>query len=150
MKESIWKDLRYIISSSGIMILALVIIMIYSPLALQFNEDGASRGGYWDTEISRLLLSNQPEKALNIVDSLINDKSKNLHKIAYFDRFLSEDQRIEASIARVDIYDLQWMRFEILQTIKPDSDFIGELERYSRIIGYNQEKAEILLHKLNK
>lgn len=150
MKETIWKDLKYILSGSGIMVSVLVIVMIYSPLALQFNEDGAGRGEYWKDEVSKLLLSNQPTKALNIIDSLINEKSKDLNNIAYFDRFLPEDQRIEASIARADIYDLQWVRFEILQTIEPDCDFIGELERYAKIFGYNQEKAETLLNKINR
>ena len=144
-----YKDLKYLIGGSSVAILSLVGVMFFSPLSSQFTDDSVSRGSSWEMDITEFINANQPNQALNLVDSLIEVKSQNLPRFAYFDRFLSEDERIDVANARADVYELQWKRIEILKATNQMDELRDALEDYVDVIGYNQEAAEGLLKQLN-
>ena len=144
-----YKDLKYLVGGSSVMILALVGVMFFSPLSSQFADDSVSRGSSWEMDIEELINTNQYNPALNLVDSLIEVKSQDLPRFAYFDRFLSEDERMDAANARADIYELQWKRIELLKATNQTDALRIALEDYVDVIGYNQEVAEALLKQLN-
>ena len=144
-----YKDLKYLVGGSSVMILALVGVMFFSPLSSQFADDSVSRGSSWEMDIEELISANQYNPALNLVDSLIEVKGQDLPRFAYFDRFLSEDERMDAANARVDIYELQWKRIELLKATNQTDALRVALEDYVDVIGYNQEVAEALLKQLN-
>ena len=131
------------------MIMALVGVMFFSPLSSQFTNDSVSRGSSWVMDIDELISRNQEEQALHIVDSLIEVKSQDLPRFAYFDRFLSEDERMDAANARADIYELQWKRIEILKATNQIGAWRDALEDYVDVVGYNQEAAESMFKQLN-
>ena len=143
------KDLKYMIGGSSVTILALVGIMFFSPLSSRFTDDSISRGSSWVIDVDELIIHNQEELALRLVDSLIEVKSQNLPRFAYFDRFLSEDERMDVANARADVYELQWMRIEILKATNQINALRDALEDYVDVIGYNQEAAERMLNQLN-
>lgn len=144
-----YKDLKYLVGSSSVVILALVGVMFFSPLSSQFTDDSVSRGSSWEMDVDELINHNQEEQALRLVDSLIEVKSKELPRIAYLDRFLSEDERMDAANTRVDVYELQWKRIEILKATNQTDALRDALEDYVDVIGYNQEAAERMLNQLN-
>ena len=144
-----YKDLKYLVGGSSVAILALVGVMFFSPLSSQFTDDSISRGSSWGMDVEELVNANQHNQALNLVDSLIEVKSQNLPRFAYFDRFLSEDERMDVANARADIYELQWKRIEILKATNQTDALRGALEDYVDVIGYNQEAAEALLKQIN-
>ena len=143
------KDLKYLIGGSGVLILTLVGVMFFSPLSSQFTDESVSRGSSWEIEIDELLNSNQAEQALNLADSLVEVKSQNMPRFAYFDRYLSEDEQYDVANARSEIYDLQWKRIEILKAMGLTDDLRNALEDYSKVIGYNQSAAKSMLKQLN-
>lgn len=143
------KDLKYLIGGSSVMILALVGIMFFSPLSSQFTDDSISRGSSWVIDVDELIIHNQEELALRLVDSLIEVKSKDLPRIAYFDRFLSEEERMDIANVRADVYELQWKRIEILKATNQINALRDALGDYVDVIGYNQEAAESMLNQLN-
>lgn len=145
----IHKDLKYLIGGSSAIIMALVGVMFFSPLSSQFTDDSVSRGSSWEMDITEFINANQPNQALNLVDSLIKVKSQNLPRFAYFDRFLSEEERIDVANARADVYELQWKRIEILNATNQKDVLRDALEDYVDVIGYNQEAAEGMLKQLN-
>lgn len=142
-------DLKYLVGGSSVIILALVGVMFFSPLSSQFIDDSVSRGSSWIIDVDELINDNQEEQALRLVDSLIEVKSKDIPRIAYLDRFLSEDERMDAANARADIYELQWKRIEILKATNQTNVLRDALEDYVDVIGYNQEVAESMLNQLN-
>lgn len=144
------KDLKYFVGGSSAAILALVGVMFFSPLSSQFTDDSISRGSSWVIDVDELINDNQEELALRLVDSLIEVKSQNLPRFAYFDRFLSEDERMDVANARADVYELQWKRIEILNATNQKDALRNAIEDYVDVIGYNQEAAEALLKQLNK
>ena len=125
-----YKDLKYLIGGSSVMILALVGVMFFSPLSSQFADDSVSRGSSWEMDIEELINTNQYNPALNLVDSLIEVKSQDLPRFSYFDRFLSEDERMDAANARADIYELQWKRIELLKATNQTGALRIALEDY--------------------
>lgn len=143
------KDLKYLIGGSSVVILALVGVMFFSPLSSQFTDESVSRGSSWEMDIDEFVNSNQTEQALNLVDSLIEIKCQYLPRFAYFDRFLSEDERMDAANARADIYELQWQRIELLKATNQLDAIREALDAYVDIIGYNQEAAKSMLKQLN-
>ena len=145
----IHKDLKYFIGGSSIIIMALVGVIFFSPLSSQFTDDSVSRGSSWIIDVDELINENQEEQALRLVDSLIEVKSQNLPRFAYFDRFLSEDERMDVANARADVYELQWKRIEILNATNQKDVLRDALEDYVDVIGYNQEAAEGMLKQLN-
>lgn len=144
-----YKDLKYLIGGSSAIIMALVGVMFFSPLSSQFTDDSVSRGSSWEMDITEFINANQYNQALNLVDSLIEVKSQNLPRFAYFDRFLSEDERMDVANARADVYELQWKRIEILKATNQMDVLRDALEEYIDVIGYNQEAAEGMLKQLN-
>ena len=144
-----YKDLKYFVGGSSVVILALVGVMFFSPLSSQFTDDSVSRGSSWIIDVDELINENQEEQALRLVDSLIEVKSQNLPRFAYFDRFLSEDERMDVANARADVYELQWKRIEILNATNQKDVLRDALEDYVDIIGYNQGAAEALLKQIN-
>ena len=145
----IHKDLKYFIGGSSIIIMALVGVMFFSPLSSQFADDSVCRGSSWEMDIDEFINANQTNRALNLVDSLIEVKNQNLPRFAYFDRFLSEDERMDVANARADVYELQWKRIEILKATNQINALRDALEDYVDVIGYNQEAAEALLKQIN-
>lgn len=146
---TMYKDLKYLVGGSSVAILALVGVMFFSPLSSQFADDSVSRGSSWEMDIDEFINANQTDRALNLVDSLIEVKSQNLPRFAYFDRFLSEDERMDVANSRADIYELQWKRIEILKATNQIDALRDALEDYVYVIGYNQEAAENMLKQLN-
>ena len=144
-----YKDLKYLIGGSSVAILTLVGFMFFSPLSSQFTDDSISRGSSWVIDVDELINHNQEEQALHLVDSLIEVKSQDLPRFAYFDRFLTEDKRIDVANARADVYELQWKRIEILNATNQKDVLRDALEDYVDVIGYNQEAAEALLKQIN-
>lgn len=144
-----YKELKYLIGGSSVIIIALVGVMFFSPLSSQFTDDSVSRGSSWVIDVDELINHNQEEQALRLVDSLIEVKSTDLPRIAYLDRFLSEDERMDAANARADVYELQWKRIEILKATNQIGALRDALEDYVDVIGYNQEAAESMLNQLN-
>ena len=144
-----YKELKYLIGGSSVIIIALVGVMFFSPLSSQFTDDSVSRGSSWIIDVDELINENQEEQALRLVDSLIEVKSQDLPRFAYFDRFLSEDERMDAANARADIYELQWKRIEILKATNQTNVLRDALEDYVDVIGYNQDAAKALLKPIN-
>ena len=144
-----YKDLIYLVGSSIVVILALVGSMFFSPLSSQFTNESVSRGNSWELDVDELFNANQHNQALNLVDSLIEVKSQDLPRFAYFDRFLLEGERIDVANARADVYELQWKRIEILKAINQINALRDALKDYVNFIGYNQEAAESMLKQLN-
>lgn len=144
-----YKDLKYLIGGSSVIIIALVGVMLFSPLSSQFTDDSVSRGSSWIIDVDELINNNQEEQALRLVDSLIEVKSQDLPRFAYFDRFLSADERMDAANARADVYELQWKRIEILKATNQINALRDALEDYVDVIGYNQDAAKALLKPIN-
>ena len=142
-------DLKYLVGGSSVIILTLVCVMFFSPLSSQFIDDSISRGSSWVMDVDELINHNQEEQALHLVDSLIEVKSQNLPRFAYFDRFLSEDERMNVADARADVYELQWKRIEILKATNQINALRDALEDYVDVIGYNQDAAKALLKPIN-
>lgn len=140
-----FKDLKYFIYGSGVMITVLLCIMAFSPLSLQFSENAVSCSSFEEDNLNRLMSA---EAALNIVEKEIAEKSENLPRIAYFDRFLSSDKRYDVQMARTDIYMLQWKRIKLLELMNDTVALREALEDYSKVIGYNQETAKTMLDRL--
>lgn len=144
-----YKELKYLIGGSSVIIIALVGVMFFSPLSSQFTDDSVSRGSSWIIDVDELINENQEEQALRLVDSLIEVKSQDLPRFAYFDRFLSEDERMDVANARADVYELQWKRIEILKATNQINALLDALEDYVDVIGYNQDAAKALLKPIN-
>lgn len=142
------KDLRRMIVVSGIVVFGLVGFMFFSPLSLQFTEDGAGRGGSWEMDISENISTKNYPQALHVVDSLIRCKQARLPRWGYLDRFLAEEERVDVANARADIYELQWKRIEILEEMGDRASLVEALKDYSAVIGYNQDKAKTMLDSL--
>lgn len=148
-KNIIHKDLKYVIGSSGVVIITLVGIMFFSPLASQFTDEGVRSGSLWEVEVDEYLSTDRAEMALALVDSMILVKGQDLSRFAYFDRYLSENERMDVANARADVYDLQWKRIEILNKMKRTNELREALEDYVKLTGYNQTSANIMLKQLN-
>ena len=123
--------------------------MRFSPLSSQFTDGSISRGSSWVIDVDELINHNQEEQALHLVDSLIQVKSQDLPRFAYFDRFLSESERMDIANARADVYELQWKRIEILKATNQINALHDALEDYVDVIGYNQDAAKALLKPIN-
>lgn len=148
--KMISRDLKRILCASTLSVVILVGVMIFSPLASQIDDDGLSRGAASEWELDCLVEAKEYQSALVKVDSIIADKESDLPRFAYFDRFLSEQERYEASVARAEIYDLQWKRIEILQAKRDEVMLKSAMEDYAEIIGYNQERAKALLKQMKE
>ena len=144
------RDLKRILCASTLSVVILICVMIFSPLASQFDDNGLSRGAASEFELDSLVEAKEYQSALVRVDSIIADKKSSLPRFAYFDRFLSEQERYDASVARSEIYDLQWKRIEILQAKRDEAVLKSALEDYADIIGYNQERAKALLKQIKE
>lgn len=144
------KDLKRIMCVSSLSIVILVGVMVFSPLASQFNDGGLNRGYSDEWKLDSLVEVKEYQHALVRVDSIIADKKRRLPHFAYFDRFMSKKERDDASVARAEIYDLQWKRIEILQVKRDEAALKSALEDYADIIGYNQERAKALLNQIKE
>ena len=144
------KDLRRMIIVSGIVVFGLLGFMFFSPLSSQFTEEGSIRGESWKTEISEYISTKNYPQALLVMDSIIISKQERLPRFPYLDRFLDEEERVDAANARADIYELQWMRIGILKEIGKRASLVEALNDYCTVIGYNQDKAKAMLGSLEK
>ena len=142
------KDLRRMIIVSGIVVFGLVGFMFFSPLSSQFTEEGSVRGKSWETEVSEYMSTKNYPQALHVVDSIIKRKQAGLPRFSYLDRFLDEEERVDAANARADIYELQWMRIGILKEMGNRAPLVEALNDYCTVIGYNQDKAKTMLNSL--
>lgn len=142
------KDLRRMIIVSGIVVFGLVGFMFFSPLSSQFAEDGAGRGDSWETEISECISTMDYPHALHVVDSILKSKQEGLPRFPYLDRFLDEEERVDAANARADIYELRWKRIGILKEMGNRALLVKALNDYCTVIGYNQDKAKAMLGSL--
>lgn len=142
------RDMMRIVAASGFVILMLVGVLLFSPLASQHFDDSVSRGGESVWEIDSTIAKKDYQRALVLTDSLIAEERKDLPRWAFFDRYLSEDERYEATLSRANIYQLQWKRIEILKTMNEVEKLRCALKDYCRVIGYNQEEAKTLLNQI--
>ena len=142
------KDLRRMFIVSGIVVFGLVGFMFFSPLSSQFTEDGAGRGDSWETDISEYISAKNYPQALHVVDSIIKCKQEGLPRFPYMDRFLAEEEHVDAANARADIYELQWKRIEVLKEMGNRTSLVKALKDYCTVIGYNQDKAKAMLNSL--
>lgn len=142
------KDLRRMISVSGIVVFGLVGFMFFTPLSSQFTEEGSVRGETWETEISEYISTKNYPQALLVVDSIIESKHEGLPRFSYYDRFLAEEERVNVTNARADIYELQWLRIGILKEMGNRVSLVEALKDYCTVIGYNQDKAKAMLSSL--
>ena len=140
--------MMYVISTSCLLVLCLVVFMFFSPLSSQFTEDGAGRGESWETEISEYISTKNYPQALHVVDSIIKSKQEGLPRFPYLDRFLEEEKRVDVGNARADIYELQWLRIGILKEMGNRALLVEALNDYCTVIGCNQEKAKTMLDSL--
>ena len=148
--DKIRSDLKRILCASSLSVIILVCVMMFSPLASQFDDGGLSRGGANEWELDSLIEDKEYQNALSRVDSIIADKGHDLSCFAYFDRFLPKKERYDAGVIRAEIYDLQWKRIEILHAKSDEAVLKSALEDYADIIGYNQERAKALLKQIMK
>ena len=148
--KMISRDLKRILCASTLSVVILIGVMIFSPLASQFDDNGLNRGAASEWELDSLVEAKEYQSALVKVDSIIADKKSGLPRFAYFDRFLSEQERYDASVTRAVIYELQWKRIEILQAKKDEATLKSAVEDYADIIGYNQERAKALLNQIKE
>ena len=149
-RERVVKDVWRVLLVSGSAVLVLVGVMFFSPLALQFNEAIVTRGTASDWEVDSLIKAQRCPEALNMLDSLIAERNEGLPRFPFFDRFLSEEDRYEAIVARNEIYDLQWLRIKVLQASNDVPALRKALKEYSSIIGYNQDAARAMLRQIKE
>ena len=147
VSASVHKGTVGLIVLSCIGILILVGMMLFSPLATQFNA-GLGRGVSNEAEVDALIEAGQFQDALDRVESEISENSKDLPRIAYLDRYLPEETRYETSLARLEIYELQWKRIEILSAMGSKENLRKALKEYTSVIGYHQEAAKEMLNQL--
>lgn len=133
---------------SGIVVFGLVGFMFFSPLSSQFTEAGTVRGESWETEVSEYISTKNYPQALQMVDSIIESKNEGLPRFSYLDRFLAEEERVDVTNSRADIYELQWKRIGILKEMGNHATLIEALNDYCIVIGYNQDKAKAMLSSL--
>ena len=149
MSAYLSKDLSYMIAIAILVILILLGWMFFSPLAIQF-QDGLPRGVSCEAEVNGLVEAGQYQEALALIDCELKEDFENIPSIAYFDRFLPEEKRYEVSLARAEIYELQWKRIEILSA-QGDSDALRTaLKGYTSVIGYHQNDAKSKLKQLEE
>lgn len=148
-RKEVVKDVWRVLLVSGGAVLLLVGVMLFSPFALQFNDEIVTRGSASDWEIDSLINAKHFPVALNLLDSLITERSEGLPRFPYFDRFLPEEDKYKAAVARNEIYDLQWKRIKVLRASNDVASLKKALKEYSSIIGYHQEDARLLLRQLN-
>lgn len=142
------KGLIQILSISGIASFTIVMVMVFSPLATQFGEGGALRGESSTAELDSILSLQDYSAALHWVDSCITENERDLPRYAYFDRFLSEEERYDVSLRRSELYDLRWTRISILKQMDDKAALKEALEDYCGIIGYNQDQAKEMLNQI--
>lgn len=142
------RDLRRIVCGSGLFVVALVGVMVFSPLASQYEEAGTMRGDASMVELDSMMSAQDYTAALRWVDSCIAEKQIDLPRWAYFDRFKSEEERYKISSNRAELYDLQWTRINILREMGEKKALEEALHEYSGIIGYNQEQAKEMLEQM--
>lgn len=130
-------------------VVALVFIMISSPLSQQYNENITfARGVENDNILDSLIQQQDYQTALELVNAEIVERSNNLPKMPYFDRFHPKQERYEISLSRAEIYELRWKKMEILSAQHNITALRKELKGYSSIIGYHQEEAKDKLKQL--
>ena len=154
MKEkldyTVTKDLRRMLCTSGLIILVLVGIMMFSPLSEQYYDDGGViRGESSFVYIDSIIDAGNYTEALSTIDKLIEENGRGLYRFAYFDRFMSEAEYFGATIHRNEIYELRWLRIEVLEKQEDTNAMKQALRKYCRIIGYHQEEAKTMLNQLN-
>ena len=142
------RDILRMTILTSIVVLVLVGIVVFSPLALQIHDDRTSRGAYSSWEIDSMVTKKDYQGALALVDSMIEDEEKELPRFAFFDRYLSEDEQYDVMLSRATVYKLQWKRIEILKAKNDVEKLKDALEDYQWVIGYNQEKAKALLNQI--
>lgn len=133
---------------SGIVVFGLIAFMFFSPLSSQFTANEVGRGDMWETDVMDYISTKNYPQALHVVDSIINSKQKGLPRFSYLDRFLAEEERVDAANARADIYELQWKRIGILKEMGNRTTLVEALKDYCTVIGYNQDKAKAMLSSL--
>lgn len=141
------KDLKQVLAVASIVMLSLIGVLMFSPLASQFN-DAPGRGLSCTPIINKLIIDEKYEEAYGLVNSEIAGLEESVSGIAYLDRFLPKDKRYKASLSRLEIYELQWKRIEILSEMDDKVPLHKALKEYAAIIGYHQEEAKELMNQM--
>lgn len=146
-KKEINKSFCRMALGSTCTVVALLAVMMFSPLSKQYYDDGGAIRGAMN--IDSLDTMEDYQNALNKTDSLIAKKSEGLRRFAYFDRFLPENVYDDATEKREEIYELQWNRIGILNAMGDDENLKTALKDYRKIIGYHQDEAKAMLSQIN-
>ena len=143
-------DLYKLLGASLIAILVLLGVMVFfTPLSTLFQE-GVGRSiihTAGDQEYEPYNASKRQAR-LDALDFQIEQERHNLPRFPFFDRFLQKEKRFEASLSRIEIYELQWKRIEILSEMDDKVPLHKALKEYAAIIGYHQEEAKELLNQM--
>jgi len=142
------RDMWRVVLVPSLSAAAILCVMFFSPLSQQYIDRGVGRGSIDSELIDSLMQSGDYQSALNLVNAEIEETSEGLPRVAYFDRFRSEEKRYETSLARAEIYELQWKRIEILSAQGDESALFSVLKDYVGIIGYHQQEAREMLTKI--
>lgn len=127
---------------STIALLGLVGIMVFSPFSTQFPEAGTIRSASIEAaHVDNLCREGDYQQALQVVDSLMDAEQGKLLAVPFFDRYLPEQERYEASLIRRELYELQWTRIEILSEMGDAVELRRALRKYCSVIGFHQDEA---------
>lgn len=122
-EQRIRRDLKRMVGASSVVVLGLLGIIMFSPLASrQYDDAGLARGSSSNWEIDSLMMKKDYQRALRLVDTMIAKEEAGLPRFAFFDRYLSKDKRYDAALARVAISQLKRKRTEILKAMEVKSE----------------------------
>ena len=121
-EQRIRRDLKRMVGAWSVVVLSLLGIIMFSPLASrQYDDAGLARGSSSNWEIDSLMMKKDYQGALRLVDKMIAEKEEDLPRFAFFDRYLSKDKRYDAALARVAISQLKRKRTEIMRAMETNS-----------------------------
>lgn len=124
-------------------------IVLLTPPSIQMNGDMAmpmsrDAGVVFGDEVDY-------ESELAELDSIIEQKEDSLPSVTFFDRFKSEEKRMDLNKKRSEVYELQWRKIcLLLQQGQQEALLRDELEEFVEIDGYHRERARELLEELNE
>lgn len=124
-------------------------IVLLTPPSIQMNGDMAM-------PMSRdagVVFGDEVDYASELaeLDSIIEQKEDSLPSVTFFDRFKSEEKRMDLNKKRSEVYELQWRKIcLLLQQGQQEALLRDELEEFVEIDGYHRERARELLEELNE
>lgn len=146
--SNVSRDIRRLAIVPSFCVAALICVMLFSPLSQQYTDIGLARGMTCSEELDSLVQVRDFQSALDYINREINILNEDIPKIAYLDRFRSKQERYEISLVRAEIYELNWVRIQVLSAQGDNAALHDALKKYSHVIGYHQSEAKSLLKQL--